>query len=52
MKMVVMNKLTNFVDDCEIMKISEGNRKFEYNMNDKTAKAKLIKGAKREAFEV
>ena len=50
--MVVMNKLTNFVDDCEIMKISEGNRKFEYNMNDKTAKAKLIKGAKREAFEV
>ena len=48
----MMNKLTNFVNDCEILKISEGNRKFEYNMNDKTAKSKLIKGAKREAFEV
>ena len=46
------NNIVNFVDDCEIIKISEGNRRFEYNLNDKNAKAKLVKGAKRAAFEI
>ena len=30
--------IEDFVDDCEIIRLSEGNRRFEYNPNDKNAK--------------
>ena len=31
---------------------ANSNRLFNYNLNDKTAKAKLLKGAKRNPFEI
>jgi hypothetical protein len=49
---IEMNSIEDIVDASEIMKTSENRRTFEYNLNDKAAKAKLLKGAKREAFEV
>ena len=46
------SEVTNLVKDSEIAKQNEVKRTFEYNLNDKSAKAKLVKGAKREHFEI
>ena len=40
------------VEDSELLKTPDNRRTFEYNLNDKAAKAKLLKGARREPFEV
>ena len=47
-----MEGIANLVNDSELLKSSENRRTFEYNLNDKAAKAKLLKGAKREVFEI
>ena len=52
MSLVKLDSIDEIVKDSEIMKNDEIKRTFEYNMNDKAAKAKLVKGAKREAYEV
>ena len=44
--------VVEFVKDSEIAKPSEVKRTFEYNLSDKAAKAKLIKGAKRIPFDI
>ena len=51
-KPIEMQSIEEVVNDSETMRIPEGRRNFQYNMNDKAAKAKLIKGAKREAFDI
>ena len=52
MSLVKFVSIDEIVKDSEILKNVENKRTFEYNMNDKVAKAKLVKGAKREAYEV
>ena len=42
----------DFVKDSEVSLYDEKERKFDYDLNDKSAKAKLLKGAKRGPFEV
>ena len=44
--------MKEFVKDSEVMQSKEKSRRFEYELNDKAAKAKLVKGAKRLPFEV
>ena len=44
--------IQEIVDASEKSKSSENKRTFEYNLDDKTAKAKLVKGGKRIPFEV
>ena len=51
-KSIEMKNVDDIVHDSEIMTISENRRTFEYNLDDKAAKAKLLKGAKRDHFEV
>ena len=52
MSLVKLDSIEEIVKDSETLKNVENKRTFEYNMNDKSAKAKLVKGAKREAYEV
>ena len=52
MSLLKLDSIDEIVRNSEMLKIGENKRTFEYNMNDKAAKAKLVKGAKREAFEV
>ena len=40
------------VEDTEVVLIKDSKRSFDYNLNNKAAKSKLIKGAKREVFEI
>ena len=49
---IEMYSIKDVVDDSEAIKVPETRRHFEYNLNDKNAKAKLIKGAKRETLDV
>ena len=42
----------NVVIDSELVIRRDTTRKFEYNLDDKAAKGKLIKGAKRNPFEI
>ena len=51
-KAIELNSIEKVVVESENLKISEDRRRFLYNLNDKIAKAKLLKGAKREAFEI
>jgi hypothetical protein len=51
-KQIDMNCIEDIVNDSEVMKSSENRRTFEYNLNDKAAKGKLLKGAKRDSLEV
>ena len=51
-KAIELNSIEKVVVESENLKISEDRRSFAYNLNDKNAKAKLLKGAKREAFEI
>ena len=53
--MMQLDKYSNIkqiVNQTEVMKSSDTPRQFVYNLNDKATKAKLIKGAKRNFFEV
>ena len=47
-----VDAIIDLVKDSEIEKPSDVKRKFEYNLNEKAAKAKLLKNAKRVPFEV
>ena len=49
---IEMNSIQEVVDDSEVIKLPENRRIFEYNLNDKNAKNKLIKGAKKEPLDV
>ena len=49
---IEMTCIEDFVKGCDLVKYREKEREFEYKLNDKAAKAKLIKGAKRIPFEV
>ena len=49
---IEMHSIKDVVDDSEAIKVPENRRLFEYNLNDKNATAKLIKGAKRESLDV
>ena len=40
------------VKESEVIAYCEKKRTFEYNLNEKAAKAKLLKGAKRIPFEI
>ena len=44
--------IVDLVKDSEIAKQTDVKRTFEYNLSDKAAKAKLIKGARRKPFDV
>ena len=44
--------IIDLVNASEISKPCDSKRKFEYNLNEKAAKAKFIKNAKRSPFEV
>ena len=44
--------IDNLVKDTEAVKRGEKKRVFEYKLDDKAAKAKMVKGAKRIPFEV
>lgn len=46
------SSVENFVRDSEIVGKRDISRQFEYKLDDKAAKAKLTKGAKRNPFEV
>ena len=45
-------EVLNLVKDSEMTKPTDAKRTFEYNLSDKSAKAKLIKGAKRKPFDI
>ena len=47
-----MKSIENIVKDNELLKHEEKTRQFDYNVNDKAAKAKFVKGAKRIPFEI
>ena len=47
-----MKNLQELIEDSELVQPSDIKRSFEYNLSDKTAKSKILKGAKREPFEI
>ena len=49
---IEFSSIENMVEDTEVALNKDTKRVFDYNLNDKAAKAKLLKGAKREAFDV
>ena len=49
---IQLEGIEDIVKDTELMNETQNRRTFQYNMNDKAAKGKLLKGAKKEAFEV
>ena len=51
-KAIEMTSVENVVRDSELVKFSDTERVFDYKLNEKAAKGKLIKGAKRSAFDV
>ena len=51
-KAIEMKSIQEIVDASELAKSSENKRSFEYNLDDKTAKAKLVKGGKRIPFDL
>ena len=46
------NSFKDMANDSEFLVTTSIRRTFEYNLNDKAAQAKLVKGAKRETFEI
>ena len=44
--------IDDFAEDYNLVKYCEKDREFDYKLNDKAAKAKLVKGAKRIPFDV
>ena len=52
MTAIEMKSIQDVVKDSEILRTAENRRTFEYNLNDKKAKGKLLKAAKRDAFDV
>ena len=51
-KAIEMPSIEDIVKESEVMSYSENKRTFKYELNAKSATAKLIKGAKRIPFEV
>ena len=51
-KAIEMTSVHNLVKDSETALFRDNVRKFEYKLDDKTAKGKFMKGAKRTPFEV
>ena len=51
-KAIEMNTIEDFIKESEVVKYDEDCRTFQYKLNDKSAKQKLIKGAKRIPFEI
>jgi hypothetical protein len=49
---IEIKSVEDLVKDSVIVNCTDTARKFEYKMNDKAAKGKLLKGAKRNPFEV
>ena len=47
-----VNSIENLVEDTEIIRRGENARVFDYKLDEKAARAKLVKGAKRVPFEV
>ena len=47
-----VNTIDNLVQDTEIVRRGEVARVFDYKLDDKAAKAKMLKGAKRIPFDV
>ena len=46
-----MNSIQELIEESELVKSKERKRNFEYNLNDKAAKAKLVKGGKRKPID-
>ena len=46
------NSFKDMANDSEFLVTTRIRRTFEYKLNDKAAQAKLVKGAKRETFEI
>ena len=51
-KKIEVNDIDKFVKESEITEYKSNIRSFNYSMNEKIARNKLIKGAKRISFEV
>ena len=51
-KTIEMINVDSVVRDSELEKHNDVPRGFEYNLDEKAAKGKLIKGAKRASFEI
>jgi hypothetical protein len=43
--------IEEYVKESDLCRLSEGNREFEYKLNKKAAKSKLLKGTKRIPFK-
>ena len=52
MKALDFKSVQELIKDSEVVIPNEKKRSFEYNLNDKAAKSKLLKGAKRKPFEI
>ena len=52
MEAITTGGIIDIVKDSEIRKPTDAKRTFEYNLNEKAAKSKLIKSAKRVPLEV
>lgn len=50
--MIEFESIKDLVSHSETIGFGEKGRQFEYNLNEKNAKAKLLKGAKRSPFEI
>ena len=51
-KSLEMKGIQELVEESELVKPTEMKRTFEYNLDDKAGKSKLLKGAKRVPFEI
>ena len=51
-KAIEFETVEDFVMDSEVINRKDNRRTFEYDLDDKAAKAKLLKGAKRIPFEI
>jgi hypothetical protein len=51
-KAIEMTSVKHFVKDSELVKAKDTLRAFDYKLDEKAAKGKLIKGAKRGSFEL
>ena len=52
MKAIKAEGIIDLIQDSETRRPIEAKRTFEYNLNEKATKNKLVKGAKRIPFEV
>ena len=50
--MLELTSVSKVVTDSEGLECRDSSRKFSYKLNEKTAKSKMIKGAKRLPFEI